>query len=75
MTLLLHSWEFVRYDVTKNTSWYFVCIKDASGRDTHVEFTKGTESDEVGRLIHEMLNKFRSEELPGEKSLEKNLGM
>ena len=75
MTLLLHSWEFVRYDVTKNTSCYFVCIKDASGRDTHVEFTKGTESDEVGRLIHEMLNQFRSEELPGEKSLEKNLGM
>ncbi|SVD74487.1 uncharacterized protein METZ01_LOCUS427341, partial [marine metagenome] len=58
MTLLLHSWEFVKFEVTKDTSWYFVCIKDVSGRDTYVEFTKGTESDEVGRLIHEMLNKF-----------------
>ena len=75
MTLLLHSWKFVRYEITKNTTWYFVWIKDASGRDTYVEFTKGTESDEVGRLMHEMLNKFRSEDLPEEKSLEKNLGL
>ena len=64
MTLSLHSWKFVRYEITKNTTWYFVWIKDASGRDTYVEFTKGTESDEVGRLMHEMLNKFRSEDLP-----------
>jgi hypothetical protein len=75
MTLLLDSWKFVRYEVTKNTSWYFVWIKDASGRDTYVEFTKGTESDEVGRLIHEMLNKFKLEDLPEEKCLEKNLGL
>ena len=75
MTLLLHSWEFVRYEVTKNTAWYFVCIKDDSGRDTYVEFTKGTESDEVGRLIHEMLNKFRAQDLPEEKWLQKNLGL
>ena len=66
MTLLLHSWKFVRYEITKNTTWYFVWIKDASGRDTYVEFTKGTESDEVGRLIHEMLNKFKLEDLPEE---------
>ena len=75
MTLLLDSWKFVRYEVTKNTSWYFVWIKDASGRDTYVEFTKGTESDEVGRLIDEMLNKFKLEDLPEEKCLEKNLGL
>ena len=75
MTLLLHSWEFVKFEVTKDTSWYFVCIKDVSGRDTYVEFTKGTESDEVGRLIHEMLNKFRSQDLPEEKWLGKNLGL
>ena len=75
MTLLLHSWEFVKFEVTKDTSWYFVCIKDVSGRDTYVEFTKGTESDEAGRLIHEMLNKFRSQDLPEEKWLEKNLGL
>ena len=75
MTLLLHSWEFVRYEITKNTSWYFCCIKDDSGRDTYVEFTKGTKSDEAGRLIHEILNKFRSEDLSEEKGLEKNLGL
>ena len=75
MKLLLHSWEFVKFEVTKDTSWYFVCIKDVSGRDTYVEFTKGTESDEAGRLIHEMLNKFRSQDLPEEKWLGKNLGL
>ena len=66
MELFLHSWKFVRYEITKNTAWYCVYVRTTSGQETLVEFTKGTQSNGVGKLIDEILATIADKRIPDE---------
>ena len=71
MELFLHSWRFLRYEVTKNTTWYCVSVRTKSDQETLVEFTKGPQSNEVARLINEILDAISEGNIPPEEDLEK----
>ena len=75
MELSLHSWRFLRYEVTKNTTWYCVSVRTKSDQETLVEFTKGPQSNEVARLINEILEAISEGNIPPEEDLEKYLGV
>ena len=75
MRLFLHSWKFLRYDITKNTNWYCVSVRTNSGEETLVEFTKGPESNGVARTINEILEAISEGSIPGENDLERYLGI
>ena len=69
MELSLHSWKFLRYQITKNTDWYCVFVRTNSGQETLVEFTKGAQSNGVGRLINEILSAISEGNIPEEVNL------
>ncbi|MDC0035184.1 hypothetical protein OAJ44_02340 [Chloroflexi bacterium] len=75
MELFLRSWKFVRYEITKNTTWYCVYVRTRSGQETLAEFTKGAESNEVGRIINDILETIDEKSIPSENDLEKYLGL
>ena len=75
MELVLHSWRFLRYEITKNTNWHCVFVRINSGQETLVEFTKGPQSIEVARLINEILETISEGSIPAEEDLEKYLGV
>ena len=75
MELSLHSWKFLRYQITKNTDWYCVFVRTNSGQETLVEFTKGAQSNGVGRLINEILSAISEGNIPEEANLAEFTGI
>ena len=74
MELFLHSWRFLRYEVTKNTTWYCVSVRTKSDQETLVEFTKGLQSNEVAKTINDILEAISEINIPAEQDLESYLG-
>ena len=75
MELFLHSWRFLRYEVTKNTTWYCVSVRTKSDQETLVEFTKGLQSNEVAKTINDILEAISEINIPAEQDLESYLGL
>lgn len=75
MELFIHSWKFLKYEITRNTSWHCVYVRTRSGQETVAEFTKGGQSSEVAGLINEILENISSGSIPGEDELEKYVGI
>ena len=75
MELFIHSWKFLRYEITRNTNWHCVSVRTKSGQETVAEFTKGGQSSEVAGLINEILENISSGSIPGEDELEKYVGI
>ncbi len=75
MELFIHSWKFLKYEITRNTSWHCVSVRTKSGQETVAEFTKGGQSSEVAGLINEILENISSGSIPGEDELEKYVGI
>tara|TARA_B100000686_G_scaffold119272_1_gene126400 strand:+ start:2762 stop:3892 length:1131 start_codon:yes stop_codon:yes gene_type:complete len=75
MELFIHSWKFLRYEITRNTNWHCVSVRTKSGQETVAEFTKAGQSSEVAGLINEILENISSGSIPGEDELEKYVGI
>jgi len=75
MELFIHSWKFLRYEITKNTHWHCVSVRTKSGQETLAEFTKGGQSRKVAELINEILESISAGSIPGEDALEKHVGI
>ncbi len=75
MELFIHSWKFLRYEITKNTHWHCVSVRTKSGQETLAEFTKGGQSRKVAELINEILESISAGSIPGEDALEKYVGI
>ena len=55
MSIQIDQVRFVKVEVTPKTTWYFAEVVNSNGLETVVEFTKGTSSVEVAKLINQMI--------------------
>ena len=55
MSIQIDQVRFVKVEVTPKTTWYFAEVVNSNGLETVVEFTKGTSSAEVAKLINQMI--------------------
>ena len=54
MSIQIDQVRFVKVRVTPKTAWYFAKVVNYNGLETVVEFTKGSLSGEVAKLIHQI---------------------
>ena len=67
MSIQINQARFVKVSVTPKTAWYFAKVVNSNGLETVVEFTKGSSSGEVAKLIHQMTG-YLSEQLVEDES-------
>ena len=67
MNIQIDQVRFIKVRVTPKTAWYFAKVMNSNGLETVVEFTKGSSSGEVAKLIHQMTG-YLSEQLVEDES-------